>query len=59
MISIMHLFYIKSMREKLREHRGYLALADLWFQLDFPRSNLSIEMVRLVGIEIKNEKGVE
>jgi len=59
MISIMHLLYMKSMHENLGGHRGYLALAYLWFQSDFPRLNLSIEMVGLVGVEIKNDKGVE
>ena len=47
------------MRKNLGGDRGYLALEDLWIESKFPRSNLSIEMVGLVGVEIKNDKGVE
>ena len=44
----MHLLQTKSIREKLKGHRGYLALAYLWFQSVFPRSNLSFGRVEVL-----------
>jgi len=59
MISIIHILYTKSMRENIGEDRGYLALANLRFQSEFPRSNFSIEMIRRVGAEKITEKMVK
>ena len=47
------------MHKNLGGDRGYLALADLCFESEFPRSNLPIQIVRRVGVETKIEKGVE
>ena len=59
MISIINLLYTKSMCENIGGDRGYLALANLRFQSEFPRSNFSIEMVRQVGVEKITEKMVK
>jgi len=56
MISIIHLSYTKSMHENNGEDRGYLALANLRVQSEFPRSNFSIQRVSRVGVEKETEK---
>ena len=55
----MQLLYTKSMRENTGGDRGYLALANLRFQSEFPRSNFSIEMVWRAGVEKITEKMVK